>query len=179
MVKSIMIELDISKIKNSPGAECHLVKEFKMEPVQVGLEEVIFNTPVRLDVSVANNGSSIAIAGTFETSIKLACGRCLDFFDMPVREEIKELYYNTGMPGAKPDEGGEDWIPYRGDSIDITPEVAGIILASLPMKLLCRDDCRGLCQNCGKNLNTEKCDCQKDEIDIRLVKLKQLLEKDQ
>lgn len=180
MVKSIMIELDISRIKNSPGAEFHLVKEFNMQPVQTGQEEVIFNTPVRLDVSVVNNGSSITVAGTFETSIKLACGRCLDFFDMPVvREEIKEFYYNTGKPGAKPDEGGEDWIPYRGDSIDITPEVVRTIHASLPMKLLCRDDCRGLCQNCGKNLNTEKCDCQKDEVDIRLVKLKQLLEKDQ
>lgn len=174
-----MIELDISKIKNSPGTEYHLIKEFKMQPIQAGVEEVIFNTPVRLDVSIANKGGSIAVAGSFETNIKLACGRCLEFFDMPVREEIIEFYYNTGKQEIKPDDVGEDWIPYRGDSIDVAPEVARTILASLPMKLLCRDDCRGLCQSCGKNLNVEKCDCDKDDIDLRLVKLKQLLEKNE
>ncbi|KJS65885.1 MAG: hypothetical protein JL50_13755 [Peptococcaceae bacterium BICA1-7] len=174
-----MIELDILRIKNSPGAEYHLVKEFDMQPIQTELEEVFFNTPVRLDVNVANRGSFIAIEGTFEANIKIACGRCLDLFDLPVREEIKEFYYNTGKMDAKPEEDGEDWIPYRGDSIDVTPEVARTIVASLPMKLLCRDDCQGLCQICGENLNTAKCECHKDEVDIRLVKLKQLLEKDQ
>jgi uncharacterized protein len=174
-----MIRLDVSRIKNNPGASQRLVKDFEMQPVKTGLEEIHFNTPVRLDVSVTNRGSSIELSGLVEATIKLACGRCLELFDLPVREEINEFYFNAGKQDIKTGEDGEGWIPYRGESIDATPEVVRTILASLPMKLVCREDCRGLCQVCGRNMNLEECDCGKDEIDIRLIKLKQLMDKEQ
>ncbi|MFZ5643356.1 MAG: YceD family protein [Bacillota bacterium] len=173
-----MIKIDISRLKNIPGSEEHLVKEFEMQPVKTELEEIFFNTPVRLDITLINNGDSITLKGSVEGNIRLACSRCLEYFDMPFSEELSEAYYNASKQDTRPDGVNEDWISFRGDTLDLTPEVIKTITSSLPMKLLCREECRGLCQGCGKNLNVETCDCPKDNTDIRLEKLRQLLEKE-
>ena len=173
-----MIEIDVSRLKNVPGSEENLVKEFEMQPVQTELEEIFFKTPVRLDITLANKGDSIALSGMVEGSLRLACSRCLEYFEMPFSEEFNEVYYNVSKQDTRTNEVSDDWISFRGDTIDLTPEVIKTITSSLPMKLLCREDCRGLCQSCGKNLNVETCDCPNDNTVIRLEKLRQLLEKE-
>jgi len=65
-----------------------------------------------------------------------------------------------------------------GDTIDITNIVKNNIILSLPFKKLCKDDCKGICQNCGGNLNTTSCHCKEDDIDPRLAKLKDLFSAD-
>ncbi len=169
-----MIQLDVSRIKNNPGEEQHLGLDFQMQPVQAGVDRIFFNTPLRLDILLVNDGGLLKLAGNIEGNIKLACSRCLELFDMPVKEEISEIYYNQSLPDIEP---CEEWVPFKGDNLDITPEVIKALVSSLPMKLLCREDCRGLCQKCGANLNLSACSCIKDEIDARLLVLKQLLEK--
>jgi len=70
----------------------------------------------------------------------------------------------------------EDAFPISNDnSVDLSEPLREIILLSLPMHAVCRPDCRGLCPQCGQNLNFGQCDCQKEEIDPRLAILKQLL----
>ncbi|MFZ5634898.1 MAG: YceD family protein [Bacillota bacterium] len=170
-----MIQLDISRIKNNPGEEQRLVTNFRMEPIQSGHDRVFFNNPLRLDVFLVNDGGALKLGGFLEADVKVACSRCLELFDMPVRAEMDEVYYNESQQDVEP---GEDWVPFRGDNLNITPEVEKALLSSLPMKLLCRQDCRGLCQKCGTNLNRGDCDCLVDNIDPRLEVLKKLLEKE-
>ncbi|MDD2499121.1 MAG: DUF177 domain-containing protein, partial [Desulfitobacteriaceae bacterium] len=64
---------------------------------------------------------------------------------------------------------------YEGDKIDILPQVLQTILLELPMKVLCREDCKGLCPVCGTNLNIKECRCERESIDPRLAALKNLL----
>ncbi|MCL6477630.1 MAG: DUF177 domain-containing protein [Peptococcaceae bacterium] len=167
-----MIRLDISRIKNNPGDEQHLVQDFRMEPVEGGHDRIFFHGPLRLDVFLVNEGGALKMRGFFDADVKVACSRCLELFEMPVRAELDEVYYNEAQQDVKP---GEDWLPFRGDHLDITPEVERALLAAMPMKLLCRRDCRGLCQRCGVNLNQGDCHCPSENVDPRLKVLKKLL----
>ncbi|MFZ5596205.1 MAG: YceD family protein [Bacillota bacterium] len=167
-----MIELDVSRIKNISGGKERLIMDAVMEPLDIGAETVIFNSPVRLDVTLYNDGKSIDLSGMLEGDVRLVCSRCLEYYDLPVRTEIEETYYNEARGDIEP---GEEWTAFRGDRLDITAGVEKAVISALPMKPVCREECRGLCQKCGANLNVSDCGCERDEIDIRLEKLKQLI----
>ena len=68
---------------------------------------------------------------------------------------------------------------FSGDSIDLTSSVIRNILAVLPMKVVCRDDCKGLCPVCGQNLNIKDCGCDTTYIDPRFESLRSLLKFDE
>ena len=70
----------------------------------------------------------------------------------------------------------DDRIEVQGYSLDLDDLIMNDILLELPTKLLCRDDCMGLCPECGKNLNDGTCSCRKETVDPRLAVLKQLLD---
>ena len=75
------------------------------------------------------------------------------------------------------EENEDEWVfPLEGDSADLDDIVRTVFVLSLDSKLLCKEDCKGICQRCGKNLNDGPCSCQK-ELDPRFAALKQLLEK--
>jgi uncharacterized protein len=69
------------------------------------------------------------------------------------------------------------YLPLDTDKIDVKPEVIEYSLLAVPMKKLCKNDCKGLCYHCGKNLNVDNCDCQDDSIDIRWQPLADLKDK--
>jgi len=101
------------------------------------------------------------------------CNRCLESFVYPMEAQFEETYCDCNLPPS----GGThpDWVPFSGDQIDIAPEVTKTILVNLPMRFICREDCRGLCSLCGADLNNGQCQCPRDELDPRLDKLKDLL----
>ncbi len=126
----------------------------------------------------------ICLLGEMDAAIEMSCGRCLEPLAVEVHEALDLLYLpqsaNVG-PGGGGDEEREltdDDMSvgfYRDDRIDINKMVWEQIYLALPMKPLCKEDCRGLCSQCGANLNLSKCDCEKDLVDPRLATLKTLL----
>ncbi|MCL6610880.1 MAG: DUF177 domain-containing protein [Peptococcaceae bacterium] len=167
-----MIRLDVSRIKNVPGETLRLDLNFPMDPVQSQHGQVSFNSPLRLTGFLTNEGGKLKLTGCLEGEARIACGRCLDLFDLPLKAEMDEVYCSECREGQGP--GGE-WVLFRGDVLDVTAEVAKAVLSALPMKLLCREDCRGLCQRCGTNLNREACRCSTDDVDPRMEVLRKLL----
>ncbi len=69
----------------------------------------------------------------------------------------------------------DDYIVVDGDQLDLDELVLSDILLSLPTKILCNEDCKGLCPVCGKDLNIGNCECKKKQVDPRLEKLGELL----
>ena len=74
------------------------------------------------------------------------------------------------------DEENDDYIETPDYQLELDDLAISDILLELPSKFLCNDDCKGLCQNCGKNLNKGECDCSKSNVDPRLDILKQLID---
>ena len=116
-------------------------------------------------------GQDIRLRGEIKTSISAPCDRCLN--EVIIRAEIPfDLFYAPA--DATRDQGGErelferdlDFAVYENDLIDLDEMILEQLELSLPSRVLCREDCRGLCPQCGADLNVEQCQC-KPQIDPR------------
>jgi len=113
----------------------------------------------------------LLIRGSIDSQLDLDCVRCLESFVVPVTLELEETFR---LSGASPTSDA----PYAvsGDGwIDLAPVLRELIWVSIPLKPVCNPDCRGLCPQCGANLNIESCTCQETQIDPRWALLKDLL----
>lgn len=137
------------------------------------LDDIILDNLVG-EFDAIRTSEGILIRGTFDSQLKANCVRCLTDYTQPVTAELSELfYYPAHMAPA------EAMVIHDDGNADLGPIVRDMSLLALPMKPLCRPDCLGLCDQCGQNLNEGQCDCERDDIDPRLVALKQLLEQKQ
>lgn len=122
---------------------------------------------------------SILVKCRFDTDAELTCSRCLTTFRQPLTIKFEEEYLPTvdvitGAPQDIPDDISLFTID-KNHILDLTEAIRQYGLLATPMKPLCQEDCFGLCQQCGKNLNQGPCDCPKQEIDPRWAKLTKLL----
>jgi uncharacterized protein len=115
----------------------------------------------------------VLVRGTLFVDIDLECGRCLSPTPTTLRLEVDERFRpaSTGMPQD------EQVFPIDADNqLDLRPVLQELTILSVPMHVVCRPDCAGLCPVCGQNFNEGTCNCETDEIDPRLVALKALIE---
>ncbi|MBU5482747.1 DUF177 domain-containing protein [Clostridium sp. MSJ-11] len=130
-----------------------------------GSEYIAFLKPVKLKGEFNLIGDTINLNGTVTTTLELICSRCLVKFAKKVEIPIEEKL-------SKEENKDDDYIFIEGDVIDITEIIENNIIVSLPIKMLCNEKCKGLCPDCGVNLNDSACNCGENNIDPRLAKLK-------
>jgi uncharacterized protein len=123
-------------------------------------------------------GAITVRAGVVQLSAKATfvyhgrCDRCLSAFERTYDVPLEHILVAT-----LEDEENDDYILLDQYQLDLADLTMADILLELPYKSLCREDCRGLCSKCGKNLNEGECGCETKEIDPRLEPLRALLEK--
>jgi uncharacterized protein len=134
--------------------------------------------PVRLAAGLRKDHEKVRITGRVATTLELACSRCLEGFRVPVDATFDLMYLPaTSEPTVGEQEVEEDDLGtsyYRDGVIDLEDLVREQLFLALPMKPLCQDACRGLCTECGTNLNTGTCGCTHAWEDPRLAPLKAL-----
>jgi len=177
-VAKLALEVDISRIRSVKGSHerYHLetaVFDFMDENWQLA-------KPLVIDAEISHQGQYLSLAGHIDTAVKGICSRCLSPVTVPVALDFAEqLLYAKDVSlfsHLAVGEVEEMYFIYDNDTLDITDIIRENILAMLPVKILCRDDCRGLCPKCGKNLNQGQCDCDLHEVDPRLAILAKLKE---
>ncbi|AAK79710.1 Predicted Zn-finger-like protein, possible nucleic acid binding [Clostridium acetobutylicum ATCC 824] len=127
-----------------------------------------FLEPLTLKGKLLMDNSIIPLYAEVKGIVELTCSRCLQKFPYDIDLEIDEKF--TDNPENKDDEV----IFINNYEVDINEIVENNIILSLPIKKLCREDCKGLCPMCGTNLNISTCNCHEDNIDPRFAKLKDL-----
>jgi uncharacterized protein len=122
---------------------------------------------------------SILVKCALKTEVELTCSRCLGRFRHPLKIKYEEEYIPTvDIHSGAPLPSLEEVSAFTIDefhTIDLTEAVHQYSLLAMPMKALCDEDCAGLCQKCGQNLNQGKCDCPAEDIDPRWSELTKLL----
>jgi uncharacterized protein len=118
---------------------------------------------------------SILVKCNLNAEVELTCNRCLGRFRHPLKIKFEEEYLPTvdihnGADLPPPEDAGLFTIDEQ-HNIDPTEAIRQYALLAVPMKALCDEDCAGLCQTCGHNLNQGKCDCPAKDIDPRWAKL--------
>ncbi|MCL6448411.1 MAG: DUF177 domain-containing protein [Armatimonadetes bacterium] len=159
-----MFRVDVSFLKENPGETIHLELAGPLKPIGEGAEKIAFPEPVRVELELTGTETAILAKGAVHAAVRLNCARCLEPFNLPLHVPFEEVYYFAGK-------GEEDWVFFEGPAIDLEPEITRAILLEIPMKAVCREDCRGFCPDCGRNLNLEDCRCREKKIDPRLAVL--------
>lgn len=132
--------------------------------------------PVHLVFEIQKDKDRFRLVGTVETELELSCGRCLEPFRLPVAGpfDLRYLPASAASTEAEQEVADEDLETsfYSDDQIDLNELLHEQFYLALPMKPLCREDCRGLCPQCGTNLNTGTCSCDTSWQDPRLAALR-------
>jgi uncharacterized protein len=169
--------LDLNKLH---GSREHV--ERTLEPTDFEPQDPDYRVagPVQLSMDVEKAGAdAFAVKGRATTTLELACSRCLEPFEIPVDAAFELRYVphaeNTGEGEREIAEDDLITAYYREGMLDISELLREQFQLALPMKPLCSDACRGLCPQCGANLNRADCGCRSAWEDPRLAPLKQLL----
>lgn len=143
--------------------------------------EAAFAAPVRVILDLTRVSDTIEVRGRVATRLKLTCGRCLESFSQDLDREICCTYAPAPPERDHPTAGDLELsaddvglIFFEGETLDTAEAVREEILAAVPYRPLCRDQCRGLCPHCGQNRNTGTCDCTEQKVDPRLAVLAKL-----
>ena len=120
-------------------------------------------SPLKVDAVAELRGSEIRVRGHLGTSLEASCDRCLGPVVIPVDRNF-DLFYRQVSTIARSEEIElpQDELEvgfFSGDGIEFDDVLTEQVILSVPMKLICNPDCRGLCPVCGSNLNVEKCGC--------------------
>lgn len=128
-------------------------------------------SPLEVRLEAQQAGPDVVVRGGVVGEFELACRRCLEPVVAGIEEEVG-LLYREGEVG--PDEPEDVFSLPSGPELDLSGPIREHVLLAVPRYVQCRGDCRGLCPNCGTNLNQATCECTSDEVDARWAPLRQL-----
>jgi uncharacterized protein len=151
------------------GEEFRDTLPVKLEPLELGGQHYLpapESPEAELVIGRATSGTLFRLS--FDTSLVGPCVRCLG--DAVIRTRVDAIEYQAQSPDSE-----ELRTPYLvDDRLDLSAWARDAIVLSLPDKILCREDCAGLCAGCGANLNQEPCTCPPPEPEARFAKLAEL-----
>ncbi len=144
--------------------------------------EVQLVEPVRGPVRLIRDHAGVLVTGALTTRLGLSCSRCLAPVTLDVGIELEESFRPTvAVPGGPPAVHADEWeaatLIDERHVLDLTEVLRQAVLLAVPLQVLCRVDCAGLCPFCGNDRNTQPCDCQ-PEGDPRWAVLRSMLNQD-
>ena len=148
------------------------------QPGEVGGDSDAYQivAPVELEFEINKDKDKFRLVGRVRTELELTCSRCIETYRFPIDAAFDQRYLPSSAASSEADrEVEEDDLEtsyYTDDEIDLSQLMREQFYLALPMKPLCREDCKGLCAQCGTNLNTGTCDCAPVWEDPRLAALK-------
>jgi uncharacterized protein len=173
--------LDLSEIVTREGMRSDLDID------QPGVEDpdLVFGAPLRGHLTFLNSGDLLNIDGQVETTLVIPCSRCLTEVRVPSRIEVEEHFPIDDVlhPNRPPEQGAEYdttvssvvYLEQGRPIMDLDELLRQLIVSEVPIQTLCREDCAGLCQRCGANLNQGPCGCPEEPLNTPLAALASLL----
>ena len=130
-----------------------------------------FISPVTVRGTLCSRAGSVLLEAQLSYDFSMPCNRCME-------ETLthREVPVSHVLVRALQEDDGDSYIEVEGDSIDLDELFYADIMLELPSKYVCKEDCKGLCPSCGKNLNQGPCSCSESQIDPRLEVLKKLID---
>ena len=174
-----MMRYNVSQLlKDHIGATRHYPLQQDISDLDPSLKPL---TLLSGNVELIRTNDGILVRADLRTNVELTCSRCLTQFSTPVRFRIEEEFYptidiSTGARLPQPDDADPATLIDVHHLLDLSEIVRQDLTLALPLVPLCRNDCKGLCPNCGTNWNDGDCDCAVQELDPRFAVLKQLLD---
>jgi uncharacterized protein len=167
--------VDVTKIEDAM-----MPFSFRVEAEKLDLDTPNYRVvdPVLVTGEIERHIASVKVRGDIAGTVEVDCTRCLQPVQRPLAIDFDVEYLTEGQLGREGEhelhETDLDRDELEGSSLDLTQLAREQILLNVPEQFLCREDCKGLCEKCGENINLVDCNCGKDEIDPRWAALKDL-----
>jgi uncharacterized protein len=169
------MRIELENLEGSKGDFAHVYQPEDLNPVD---ERVNLIAPAAVNGKVRLSGNEVFVNGHVDTRAQVECDRCLKPVELPVNvdftlEYISGSEYEASQTAALTEEEMSVSV-FDGGAIDVDEIVKEQVLLAVPTRMLCREDCKGICPDCGIDRNTGECDCITNEIDPRWAALKNL-----
>jgi len=181
-VEGDLMKIDISDIVDKKGQSKDIDLALTQDSIEFEGELIKFASDVLIKGKLYVQENIVFLDANLKTEIILTCVRCLEEYKFLLEIPIIEKFtLNKAVYSKKTNEGTtnqmDDLILLQESSINISKLMEDAIIVTLPIQKLCKQDCNGLCQKCGMNLNLKSCECETSDIDPRMDRLKDLFAK--
>ena len=165
--------IDISTIVKSINKETDEVVELSLSAFESRLGDypILEKSPITLHIANQEN-KRLLIQGDVDVKLGISCGRCLEEVPTPIHFRVDKTLSITDDGIIDEDMEETDYL--IGFELDVDKLVYAEILVNWPMRVLCKDDCKGICKVCGMNLNKGACSCQRTELDPRMAAIQDI-----
>lgn len=141
-------------------------------------KECVFKGPIRFDLTAQREFDHLRVTGKVQVVSQLSCSRCLADFEAELTSRFT-IFYRKNVPGEalleeETELNEQDLVSatYTGGEIDLNHELEEQISMEIPLKPLCSEGCKGLCNVCGEDLNHSTCACSREPVNIKFSVLK-------
>ncbi len=167
----LLMKIDLTPMLG--GETCEISFDYPLT-VEEEFPGCTFPKPVRVLGTIINKAGYIALTAEITVEYDTVCDRCLK----PIRKTLRIDYQKpVATKGSLQKEDGADYLIAVDRMLDLDEPIIEAIILEFPMKNLCKEGCKGLCFQCGADLNEGDCACTKKEIDPRMAAFAKLLEK--
>lgn len=169
------MRIELENLEGGKGDFAHVYQPEELNPVD---ERVSLAGPAEVNGKVRLSGNDVVVNGHLETRVEVECDRCLKPVELPVNADFT-LEYISGSEyessgAAELTEAEMSVSVFNGKALDVDEIVKEQILLAVPTRMLCREDCKGICPECGTDRNAGECNCVTNDIDPRWAALKNL-----
>lgn len=167
------MRIELENLEGRKGDFAHVYQPDELNPVD---ERVSLTQPATVSGTVRLSGHEVLVEGHVDTRAQVECDRCLKPVELPVNADFALEYitgadYESSSAAALSEEELSVSV-FDGQAIDVDEIVKEQVLLAIPARTLCREDCKGICPECGNDRNTGECNCTPNEIDPRWAALK-------
>ena len=162
--------LNISSLFKNSDLCLDFDDEIEIDNSQFNHKVVTFSKPVKVSGTVKNVGGVLILKQTVSGEYETFCDRCME----PVTEEINIEFEENFVKELSADDDTANIL--ENENIDVSDITFRNIFSEIPLKHLCNDECKGICHNCGANLNISQCSCENEEWNPQFEILKHLFD---
>lgn len=169
------MRIELENLEGGKGDFAHVYQSEELNPVD---ERIRLVEPASVTGKIRLSGNQVFVNGHVDTRAQVECDRCLKPVGLPVSadftlEYISDSEYESSET-AELTEAEMSVSVFDGEAIDVDEIVKEQIVLAVPTRMLCREDCKGICPECGTDRNTGECNCVTSDIDPRWAALKNL-----
>ena len=166
--------VDIAPISKDHGAVMEVDGELAMDDIVLGTESYPLQGPVTFEVTIADTGTAYVAGGVAHATVAAQCARCTRDFDLEITGDVDGYFTTRAHADEVPEE--QDSALVVDGMIDLEPFIVTAVAVAVPLAPLHDPDCKGICPECGADLNEGACECPPAQGDTKLSALGGLLE---
>ncbi len=172
------MNIDFSRFTNENITSLPIEDQIEIKDIEINGRNIKLIKPVKINGNIYKVGQDKLLDITIDYIYSERCGRCLEEFSKSSKTNLTGNIMIGSEDNYDFQDEDDEIIFYDGITLDLTEDIINAIILDLPIKPICKEECKGICQECGVDKNKQACNCEVENLDPRLAKLKEFFKED-